>query len=122
MRFRPATSCNREAVPVGTRGNPDMPREHGTELFFTAEAAPSCDGLDSVVGFLERPPCRVDADAFNRARWRLVAGLGVAAREIAGTHADAFREALDTQIGGQMLGYPAFQLSERVIRGLYLRG
>jgi hypothetical protein len=80
-----------------------MPREHTTPLLFTTEATSSADVLDSAVGFLEGPPCRVDTNAFNRAGRSPLACLGVAAGEIAGTHSDAFREALDTQIGGQML-------------------
>lgn len=93
-----------------------MSGEHTTQLLFAAEATPLRDVLDPVVGFLERPTCRVNTDAFNRAsRWPL-ARLGVAAGKIAGTHADSLRESLDTQIGSQMLGDPTFQLSERVAR------
>ena len=36
-----------------------MPREHTAQLLITAQATPSRDVLDSVVGFLEGPACRV---------------------------------------------------------------
>jgi hypothetical protein len=90
-----------------------MPREHTTQLLFAAEATPSRDVLDSVAGFLEGPACRVDTYAFNGAGRCPLACLSVAAGEIAGTHADAVREALDTQVGGQMRGDPMCRLETR---------
>jgi hypothetical protein len=68
--------------------------------------------VDSVVVFLECPPCDLDAECVHRAGSRTLARLCVATGEVAGTHADALGQTLDPEIGRQVLGDPPFQLAE----------
>ena len=91
-----------------------MSRERTAQLLFVAESASSSDRIDSVVGLFERAPGGVDPEALHRSRRGPLADLSVAAGEIAGAHAGTLRETLDSKVLGQVLGDPAFQVSERI--------
>jgi predicted GNAT superfamily acetyltransferase len=85
-----------------------VPDERTPHVLFIAESTTPCDLFDSVAGFLKGAPRGVDPDGFHRASRGAFARLGVAACEVAGTHAGTLSEAFHAKIGGQILGDPAF--------------
>src|SRR5262245_66568869 len=85
-----------------------MSRKHTTQLLFAAEAAAPRDVVESVVGLLEGPACRLDANAFDSAGRCALACIGVAAGAILGTHSDLLRQMPPPQTRPQGLLHPAF--------------
>ena len=104
------------------RWDPNVPRERSSQMLFIAESATPRNVVDPVVGLLEGPPRSVDTNAFNSAGGCPLACLSVAASEITGTHSCTLREPFYAQVRCQILGDPAFQVSEPVARRLHLGG
>ena len=71
-----------------------MPYERTPHVLFIAESTTPCDLFDSVTGFLKGAPRGVDPDGFHRASRSAFARIGVAAREVAGTHAGTLSEGM----------------------------
>ena len=75
-----------------------MPGKRAPQVFFAGESAASRDVLDSIVCLLERTPCGIDANAFNRSCGTAFACISVAAGEISGAHSCAVGEMFNPKV------------------------